>query len=228
MRISVISALAVAATLMAASVMLVGGTAVGGAGSLALDDLSTSKTGSFPRRWRTWPMQRGDAAKVYRVVDEDGRKFIRAHDEWDLSEQIFLNFDWNVKARPRLSWQWRATRLPAGGDESRDAANDSACALYVVVGRYKGHAIKYVWSTTLPAGRVVSRRDGKLKVKVLDSGGAGVWRSHTVDVLKDYRDLFGSDLEKNPSGIGILTDGNATHSPSACDYADFAISKEAG
>jgi len=230
MRISIISAFAAAAIVMAASVLLVGGTAGGGSATFQLDDLSTSKTGSFPKRWRTWPMQRDDAAKVYKVSEENGKKFIRADDKEDLSEQIFLNFDWDVKARPRLSWSWRAQTLPENGNEASDPTNDSACALYVVIGRYKGHAIKYVWSTTLPAGKTVSRRDGKLMVKVLDTGAGkiGRWNSHSVDVTSDYKELFGKELDRNPSGIGILTDGNATHKPSACDYADFTVSGEAG
>lgn len=229
MRISIISAFAALAVLMAASVILVGDTAGGGSQGLALDDLSSNKVGTFPKRWRTWPTHRDEAAKVYSVAEENGAKFIRADDDKDLSEQIFLNFDWNTEERPMLSWRWRAQKLPEGGNEATTAFNDSACAVYVVVGRYKGIAIKYVWSTTLPVGKVVNKRDGKLMVKVLDSGraGAGKWVSHTVDVARDYKELFGKELDKNPSGIGLLTDGNATHKPSACDYADFTISREA-
>lgn len=230
MRVSIISAFAALAVLMAASVILVGDTAGGGSQGLSLDDLSTSKIGSFPKRWRTWPTHRDEAAKVYTVAEEKSARFIRADDDKDLSEQIFLNFDWNIEERPTLSWRWRANKLPEGGDEATSAANDSACAVYVVIGRYQGIAIKYVWSTTLPVGKVVNKRDGKLLVKVLDSGqaSAGRWMDHTVDVVSDYKEFFGKELDKNPSGIGILTDGNATHKPSACDYADFAISRGAG
>ena len=95
-----------------------------------------------------------------------------------------------------------------------------------MLGKYKGHAIKYVWSTTLLKGKVVSRRDGKLKIKVLDSGAGkkGKWVNHTVNVLNDYKTLFGNQLKKNPSGIGLLTDGNAVHKPSGCDYGSFTVS----
>ncbi|MFA5812753.1 MAG: DUF3047 domain-containing protein [bacterium] len=193
---------------------------------LTLDDLSTTKIGNFPKRWRTWPLQRGDAEKVYRVAEEGGKRFIKAYDSEDLSQQIFLNFNWQVQERPMLSWRWRVTKLPEGAAESNDATNDSACGVYVVVGKYSGHAIKYVWSSSLPAGNVTTRHDGKLKIKVLDSGQArtGSWVAHSVDVRTDYESLFGKPLEKNPSGIGMLTDGNAVHKPSGCDYADFAIS----
>jgi hypothetical protein len=208
---------AAAAALAAQSAM----STEGSYGPVEPDRLTKSEVGSFPPSWRTWPMQRGKAAKVYSVAEENGRIFIRAQDDEELSQQIFLNFDWDVAKRPVLSWRWRATKLPEGAAESNDATNDSACGVYAVFGRYSGNAIKYVWSTGLPAGRVVERRGGKLKIKVLDSGPAkvGSWVSRSADVAKDYEELFGRPLEKNPSGIGLLTDGNAVGKPAGCDYA---------
>lgn len=193
-----------------------------------LDDFSSSKVGSFPKWWKTWPFQRGKAEEVYKVAEDDGVRYIKAYDDHDASQQMFLNFNWPIEKRPMLSWKWRATKLPEGGNESNDDTNDSACGLYVVVGKYSGHAIKYAWSTTLPAGQVVTRRDGRLKIKVLDSGPTevGNWVSHKVDVPKDYKELFGKELGKNPSGIALLTDGNAVHKPAGCDYKDFEISSK--
>lgn len=193
-----------------------------------VDDFSTSKDGAFPKRWRTWPLHRDKASEVYKMADEGGKKFIKAYDDHDASEQIFLNFNWPVDKKPVLSWRWRPTVIPAGAAENSDATNDSACSVYVVIGKYDGHAIKYVWSSSLPPGTVVSRRDGKLKIKVVDtgSGGTGKWVSHSVNVVGDYETLFGSKLSKNPSGIGILTDGNAVHKTAGCDYVDFAISEK--
>jgi hypothetical protein len=197
-----------------------------GYSQLALDSLKSSKIDHFPKAWRTWPLQRNDASKVYKVAEENGKRFIQSRDDDNLSKQIFLNFNWEADKRPMLSWRWRATELPAGAAENNDATNDSACGVYVVVGKWSGHAIKYVWSTTLAPGTVVTRHDGKLKIKVLDSGPAkkGSWITHTVNVKKDYEELFGKPLEKNPTGVGILTDGNAVHKPAGCDYANFAIS----
>lgn len=196
--------------------------------SVLLDDFSGTAPGNIPKRWRTWPLQRSKAAQVYKIAEEDGFRYIRAYDASDLSQQIFLNFNWRTESYPKLSWKWRPTKLPDGANESNDASNDSACGVYVIFGQYTGNAIKYVWSTGLPIGKTVTRRDGKLKIKVLESGPENInsWKAEKVDVIEDYKKLFGSAPEKRPSGIALLTDGNAVHKPSGCDYSAFEISSE--
>lgn len=205
---------------------------VGGHGAssrLDVSGLDSARTGRFPSIWRTWPFQRGKATQVYSVEQEGDSKFIHAKDSKDLSIQILRNFSWNIKSYPYLTWNWRASQLPSGAQENNDDKNDSACGVYVTIGMGPGaRALKYVWSTQLPVGDVVTRRNGKLKIKVADTGPANLnkWRSHSVNVPQDYKALFGEDLGKNPSGIAILTDGNATHTPAACDYANFTVSSQ--
>lgn len=198
------------------------------ADGFVIDDFSSSRVGKFPSRWRTWPFQRSKAEKVYSVQEEGGKKIIKAVDSTDESQQIFLNFNWDIEKYPVLKWKWRAVKLPEGAKESDDNLNDSACAIYVVVGKYTGNALKYAWSTSLPVGDLVTRREGKLKIKIVDSGASkiGKWVEQKRNVVADYKAAFGSDLDKNPSGIAILTDGNATHKPAACDYSDISVSSD--
>lgn len=194
---------------------------------LNIDKLSRARVDRFPAGWRTWPFRRGKAKQVYKVKQEGNSRFIHAYDDKDISVQTMRNFYWPIDKYPYLSWQWRARVLPEGARENIDTKNDSACGVYVVVGKAKGHALKYVWSTQLPVGKIVTRRKGKLKIKVADTGKANLnqWRRHTVKVPQDYQQMFGRELKKNPSGIAILTDGNATHTASSCDYKNFVISK---
>ena len=197
-------------------------------GQLKIDGLESEKVGKFPSNWRTWPLRRGKTAEIYHVDKEGEMKFIRAFDDKDYSLQAMRDFNWQVDKYPYLSWRWRAKQLPTGAREDNDELNDSACGVYVIFGKMSGHAMKYVWSTGLPVGQTVSRREGKLKIRVEESGGSNLnkWRQVSVNVPKDYSALFGKPLEKKPTGIGILTDGNATHTAAACDYADFIISEE--
>lgn len=197
------------------------------ADEITVDELSKNKgTGNFPLGWSTFPFQGGKAKQVYKVEEENAKKFIQAYDHKELSVRIMNDFIWPLFKYPNFSWQWRAQELPKGGREDSHATNDSACGVYVAFGKTSGVALKYVWSSTLPLDYVWEKDPGKFYIIVKASGGMKLkqWRTVKVNILEDYKKYFKKDPKKDPSGIGILTDGNATHSTAACDYTDFKIS----
>jgi len=196
-------------------------------GTRNVEEFTQYETGKFPISFRTYPFQRGKALDVYKVQEENGNKFLHALDAKDVSVQVFKRFSWNPKLHPHFSWRWRPVTLPKGGNETNGAPNDSACGVYVIFGGYTGNAIKYVWSSTLPAGTVVEKKPNKFYIVVLDSGSdlVGSWQTRAVNIVDDYKRLFKSEPSQNPEGFGLLTDGNATHTPAVCDYDDFKISE---
>lgn len=182
-----------------------------------IEGFSNSKAGEFPKRWRSRPGQ-GDAAKsVYKVQEEGGNKYLAADDENGTSVQIFKVAHWDIEKYPVLTWRWRARKFPKGANETIPAKNDSACGLYVSFGILRGEALKYVWSTTAPVGTFYEKND-KMHIIVKRSGGGGQWVGESVNLLEDARKAFGKVPDRTLSGIAILTDGNATQSPAACDY----------
>ncbi len=193
-----------------------------------IEDFKKYRDGQFPTWWRSWPLQRDKVKKIYHVKVEGDNHFLRAEDDKDISQQIMKSFIWPIDEMPYLNWRWRPRILPAGATEADDTRNDSACGVYVIFGRYSGVATKYAWSTSLPVGSVVSRRGGKLKIDIVDTGqgGVGQWHDYSVNVPQSYRKLFGTPMNRKPTGVAVLTDGNATHTAAACDYADFVISKK--
>lgn len=194
--------------------------------AVLIENFSQAAVGSFPSILKTYPLQRSKAVRVYSVQSEAGRHFLHAQamgESQGLAVQVFRRFDWDVSKWPRISWRWRARSLPnqpAGGHR-----DDNACGVYIVFGGWGGRAIKYVWSTDLPVGTEKKETQGRFFVIVARSGadGLGAWQDMTVDVAAEYRRLFKKDLHYNPDGFGILTDGDGTHSPSACDYTDFQL-----
>ncbi len=191
-----------------------------------VDNFQADAVGEFPKDWVTYPFQGGKAKKVYRIGEEAGKKFLRADDEGGYSVQIFREFDWDLKRFPYLKFRWRAQDLPEGAKETSHKTNDSACGVYVGFGRTS--ALKYVWSAGLAPGSYWEKNPGKFTIIVLESGEArlGQWREASIHVPEDYQRYFGKPLAKNPSGIGILTDGNRMHRRAACDYGDFRISSQ--
>jgi hypothetical protein len=201
------------------------GSATVSSGTLVLDDFDDKPAACFPAGWKA----RGDRARaeqVYRVTREDGEQFLRAESNAE-SVQIGLPVTFRLEDFPRLSWRWRVTALPTGADEREAATNDSAAGVYVVFeGGFGGllpRALKYVWSTREPRGTALpSPRYPNARIVVLESGAehAGVWRTETVDVLQDYRRLFGAEPPA-PQGIAVLTDGDDTGARAAADYDEF-------
>jgi hypothetical protein len=202
-----------------------GRTSVAGVGALVLDDFNGKPAARFPDGWKS-RTDAEEAARVYRVVAENGEQFLHATAEAD-SVQIGLAVSFRLEEYPLLSWRWRIAELPTGADEREAATNDSAAGVYVVFrGGFGGllpRAIKYVWSAREPRGTAIpSPRYPNSKIVVLESGGEerGAWKVETVNVADDYRRLFQSDPPE-PQGIAVLTDADNTQSRAVADYDDF-------
>lgn len=193
-----------------------------------IEDFSQAPVGSFPSTLKTYPLQRGKAVRVYSVQSEGGKHFLHAQaagEAQDVATQVFRRFDWDVTQWPRISWRWRAKALPVPPAGVQRHFDDNACGVYIVFGGWGGKAIKYIWSSDLPLGQEKEDTPARFFVIVAKSGSAnvGTWQKMTMNVADEYRRLFKKELDYNPDGFGILTDGDGTHSPSVCDYTDFEI-----
>lgn len=193
--------------------------------SIRVDNLAESQVGQFPKDWKTYPFHKNKAKRVYKVEQNGGDKFIQAVDHSDISVPIFKDFEWDVSQYPYLKFQWRAVQLPTGSKETHPDTNDSACGVFV--GFSRTQALKYVWSDSLTPGSSWEKNPGKYSIisRELGETNKGRWQQVVVDVPKDFQRYMKKSLDKNPIGIGMLTDGNAVHKPAACDYKDFFISK---
>lgn len=207
---------------LAVSALLLAAPAVAAEDCITLADFSRDAAGAFPAAWKV----RTDAGKqVYSVRDAGGRRALRASAD-DTGIQAGLETAWNLDEYPILSWSWRPVTFPRGADE-RTGANDSPLAVYLLVpySKIRGpKAVKYVWSERVPAGTQLSSNGGLTKVLVLRSGAPAKpdqWVDERVDVLADYKRLFGESAAPKPAGIAVLTDGDDTNSRAEGEYADF-------
>lgn len=197
---------------------------------IVLEDFSQGRVGSFPTGWG-WRGKDDGKPKYYVVREEGGRRYLNAKDD-SQSVIIIKKVPWKLREYPILTWRWRVKSLPPGGDERVGEKNDSAAGLYVVFSQsWLGipKQIKYVWSTTLPIGTVADRKlIGRPRVLVLRSGPghAGEWVTERVNLLEDYRRIWGGEPDEKTVGIAVLTDADATHTFAEADYADIVASKE--
>ena len=186
-------------------------------------NFSTDSLGRLPQGWQA----RGDSSRpVYQVkADPDGNRYLSGDSQ---SNDVQLGVE--LKADDRgfliLSWRWRVWELPKGGDERRSQTLDSAASVYAVFGsRLFPRILKYVWSTSVPAGRSFEHPSSGRMVIIVIQGGAGAlgqWQSVSRDLAADYKAAFGS-APPNLIGIGLKTDSDSTLTSARADYDDIRL-----
>lgn len=213
-------------------------------GYVLLEDFEGYDVGTIPEYWYN---QRGERRPAfygqedkdgykYRVVEEDGNKFLH----YEGTEAKHLNFplidkEVNIYETPILSWKWRVSELPKDANEEDDNRNDTAASIYVVfdMGRVAlvkkvPKSIRYTWSSTLEEGKELSKFYGNQKVVVVESGSdkKGKWHTFERNIVEDYKRLFGDSPPENPLAILILSDGDNTQSRVKADYDDIILKSE--
>ncbi len=197
-------------------------------GRIVVEDFERYELGVPPYGWKRPHKRSRSLLELPRVLERDddyfeivrvdGGKRVRAYTKDETVQVVRLNGDgyrWNLRTHPRLAWEWRAVRLPAGAREDREALNDAGAALYVTfdsmdwLGRPR--TIKYTYSSTLPLGTTASY--GALRVLVVSSGadGYGAWQRIERDVAADYRRLFDRAPPDEPGFLMLWSDSDNTH-----------------
>lgn len=172
----------------------------------------------------------------YRVFKDADPPFIRAeyHPPYATTVVGVEVPDGDRSAAHLLSWRWRAVTLPKGGNECQEGKGDSAAVVYVSWRRgLRWYALKYVWSAVGPKGATCDRKSNPFMAQdtvVLESGGPlNEWKTERIDLKAEFRKHFadGDPTASVPDflGIGLMSDGDQTHSDSSADYADFVLSR---
>jgi Protein of unknown function (DUF3047) len=194
---------------------------------VTIADFAGNTVGAFPSDWK---VRKDEGKSVYTVQEEGGRRFLHAASK-GLGIQAALEHEWNLDDYPVLAWSWRPKVFPTGADERKSSTNDSVLAVYMLVpySRVRGpKAVKYVWSEVVPVGTQLSSNGGLTQVLVRETGTEkrDQWVDERVNVLADYKRLFGESDTPKPAGIAVLTDSDDTKSTAEGDYANFRVCRK--
>ena len=149
------------------------------------------------------------------------------------STNTSFSFEREVRADlndfPILSWKWKVTKLPEGGDFRNRRTDDQAAQLFVAFSRSK--SIVYIWDTTAPKDLMADAFAPpfmSIKVVVLRSGQGetGKWITETRNVYEDYKRLYG-DSDKVPLVSGMRIQINTQHTRTSAEsyFADLTFKK---
>jgi len=119
--------------------------------------------------------------------------------------------DVDLTQTPVLSWRWKVTQLPAGGDFRRSATDDQAAQVLVAFSDRR--VLTYIWDTTAPKGAAQSASSIPLIhvfAIVVHSGAADAnrWLEEKHNVASDYQRAFGKPA---PRVKGLRLQINSQH-----------------
>jgi len=171
-----------------------------------------------------WQLKEKSGRAEIAVVREDGVNALRLTSD-DSSFSIQKSVDIDVVRYPLMSWRWKVTRLPDGGDFRKSKTDDQAAQLFLAFSRTR--AIVYIWDTSAPQGLAANAAAPPfmtVKAVVVRSGGSetGRWLTETRNVYNDYKKLFG----REPQSVGgIRIQINSQHTSSAAEsyFADLVF-----
>ncbi len=118
---------------------------------------------------------------------------------------------------PLLSWRWKVTQLPPGGDFRRSSSDDQAAQVLVAFADRR--VLTYIWDSTAPKGMERSASSIPLVhifAKVCQSGPADAnrWIEEKHNVAADYERAFGRPA---PRVRGLRLQINSQHTGSIAE-----------
>ena len=181
---------------------------------LMVADFSTGlDTEGLPHGWQ---LNEKSGNADFRLVRQDGLHALNLRSE-ESSFSFQKRIEVDTKQYPVLSWQWKVTKLPEGGDFRNSGKDDQAAQLFVAFSRTK--AIVYIWDTTAPVGVVGDAAAPpffSIKAVVVRSGieDTGQWVSEKRNIYEDYKKIFGHEP---PPARGMRIQINSQHTGSAAE-----------
>jgi hypothetical protein len=165
------------------------------------------------------------------LIRSDGRLAARLRTE---RASVAMHRDVVVELRefPYLSWSWKVTKLPSGGDVREAARDDQGAQVYVIFPRWPSprtasDVLGYVWDSRAPVGtRLKHPRAANVRIVVVESGPARLnqWRSYERNVAADYAALFG----RQPPRVGkvaVMVDSNDTRGDAEALFGDLMFAR---
>ena len=118
---------------------------------------------------------------------------------------------------PYLSWRWKVTQLPQGGDLRHSATDDQAAQVLIAFSDHR--VLSYIWDTSAPKGAMVNASSIPLVrvfAVVCESGAAEAnrWIAESRNVAADYGRAYGKSA---PHVKGVRIQINSQHTATVAE-----------
>ncbi|MCX7942918.1 MAG: DUF3047 domain-containing protein [Deltaproteobacteria bacterium] len=180
--------------------------------------------------WKRLPQYSGPDI-YYKILNEDGITFLRAHFKPEQKTTIFYRKLPKVPSKyKKLKFKWRVYKFPEGANETIEGRMDSPASVYLFFkDGIKKYVIKYIFSMANKKGFNFRAADSnflnKLHIVVIEDrvSEVGKWLEYEIDFYEDFKRYFEREDVPQFMGIGVLSDGDGTKKEVIADYADFVL-----
>lgn len=178
-----------------------------------------------------WETQSFAGEIQYALVKTDGRQVLRAVSRGAASG-MYRKITVDLKRTPYLNWSWKVDHVLEGVNERSQSGDDYPARVYVVVSGgvlfWKTRSLNYVWSSNQPVGSTwPSAYTDNVWIVAVESGAAktGQWVIGKRDVRKDFKRLFGEDIDQIDA-LAIMTDTDNSGQAATAWYGDIYFSAD--
>jgi hypothetical protein len=181
--------------------------------AMVILDASSAPPGHLPDGWQL-KVNRGTPDLA--VIGDGAGRVLRFKSRKS-SFALERGVDVDINQFPYLTWQWKVTELPAGGDFRRGATDDQAAQVLVAFSDRR--ILTYIWDTTAPKGAWQSASSIPLMrifALVCRSGAEELnrWIPEAHNLAQDYQKAFDRPAARVK---GIRLQINSQHTGSSAE-----------
>jgi hypothetical protein len=201
--------------------------------------------GGLPAGWQQQALSSRKKLTDYRLTQEGGSQVLHARAR-DAASMLLCDRVPDLKAFPRVRWQWKLGRLPTQADNAVASREDSAARLIFMFDGDRSQlslrdrtvmrmaktlsgqempfaTLMWVSSAVAPVGTLVSNsytRRVQMLVAARAQDGLGRWQSFERDLVQDYRRAFGQ-APGRLIAYGVMSDSDNTRSEAETWYSNI-------
>jgi hypothetical protein len=185
-------------------------------------DTKVAQPGHLPDGWRVKVIRGTPEANV--VADAQGRALrLKSRSS---SYSLERGVDVDPAQFPYLTWNWKVTDLPRGGDLRSSSTDDQAAQLIVAFNDRR--ILDYIWDSTAPKDIVQSASPlpfVHVFAFVCRSGPADLnrWITETRNVSDDFQRVFGHRPAQHIKGVRIQINSQHTGTSAESYFGDVAF-----
>ena len=174
-----------------------------------------------------WQQESFAGQTTYQLKQLENRQVLEATSEQSASI-LYFPVDVDLTQTPVLNWSWARQQAIDPGTETEKTGDDFVARVYVVkkggLFFWNTRAINYVWSAQQRKNSVWDNPFAGDKAKMIsvrdDRDAGATWYSEKRNILEDYKQLHGKDIQ-TIDGVAIMTDSDNSGLSAKAYYGDI-------